>query len=247
MLTAEGGELDKAVCASLGQHKEQHHNESTEDGNAPAPCGEQLAQLKHLLHNILHCLTLKVIGVWKGTLLSVFVWQVVILCPSLLKAILLPGRAAAEDNQPQSDGCTQQAPDYNTSGVQRNNSAVNMTSGEDSLLTDRGMRGVKDGARIHTAEVVCRYYRTPSGTVDAVASHIATVSVSVVAVQHGGVVGGDALRAAVIERGGRVVEVVLEGEGGGAAFLGVTHEGQPLLSIAVSRTGPTEVANHRST
>ena len=83
-----------------------------------------------------------------------------------------------------------------------------------------------------------------SRTVCTSTCHIAVVRVLVRAVQHGSVVGGDTTS---VEGGGGVVEVVLEGEGGGAAFLRVTHEVQPLLPIAAGSTGATEVANHRNT
>ena len=83
-----------------------------------------------------------------------------------------------------------------------------------------------------------------SRTVCTSTCHIAVVRVLVRAVQHGSVVGGDTTGG---EGGGGVVEVVLESEGGGAAFLRVPHEVQPLLPIAVCSTGATEVANHRNT
>ena len=100
------------------------------------------------------------------------------------------------------------------------------------------------GTRLHAADVVRWDDCAALGTVGALAPHIPTEWVLVRAAQHGGVVGSDTTGG---EGGGGVEEVVLEGEGGGAAFRGVTHEGQPLLPIAVSRTGATEVANHRNT
>ena len=172
-------------------------------------------------------------------------WWCVILCPCPPDTSLLPSCTATAYNHSQSSGHTKQYPNRDTSADLWDDSAVSRLTGDPWVAgRSRAMSRWEGGTRLHAADVVCWDDCAALGAVGTLAPHIPTEWVLVRAVQHGGVVGGDTTGG---EGGGGVVEVVLEGEGGGAAFRGVTHEGQPLLPIAVSRTGATEVANHRNT